>query len=192
MRERASVGARRDRITIDLRGLGVRLQARAASRRMTAAVWVRSAIVAILGDEGGDTLTAVATPAGGRVVKVTVRLRAAHAVQLAALARAADVSQGTYVSSFIDGSPLAPNHADAIAALARSVNQLAALSGDLNALMRLLRRGESAPAVALYRSRVVSLEDDVRRHLSLASRVVAELRPGRQARDRDALRRDRG
>lgn len=176
--------AARDRVTIDLRGMGPRLQAQAAVRRMTAAALVRSAVVAVLDDEPGDRddTTDSGKTSSRHVVKVTLRLSPAHAVALASRARAADVSQGGYVAGLMDGAqpgPLPPDHASAIAALTASTDRLAVMSSDLNAFMRLLGRGSSAE-IERYRAGIMSLADDVRGHLASAATLIAELRSARR------------
>lgn len=124
----------RDRVTIELRGLRERLHTLAAARRLTAAALARKALVALLDDEPSDGDTSYSDTAmrsGGRIVKVTLRLSAAHAAALATRARAADVSQGTYVAGLIHGTPpgpLPPDHTHAVAALVGSTDQLAAMS----------------------------------------------------------------
>ena len=109
----------------------------------------------------------------GPVAKVTVRLSRAHAVALAARARDADVSQGAYVAGLLDGTPppVVPDRAEAVAALLKSTDQLAVISVDINALIRLVRTGSVTQAAA-YRERFLALADDVRSHLALASRLL--------------------
>jgi hypothetical protein len=178
----------RDRVTIELRGMRERLQALAATRKLTTAAFVRKALVAVLDDEpsraddgGRDDIIA---SNGGHVVKVTLRLSEAHAVALASRARAAEVSQGAYVARLIDGvpaEPLPPDHGQAVAALVASTDHLAAMGADLNAFMRLLRRGSSSE-IERYRAGIMSLADDVRCHLALAAPLVAELKSARRHR----------
>lgn len=176
----------RDRVTIELRGLRERLHTLAAARRLTAAALARKALVALLDDEPSDGDTSYSDTAirsGGRIVKVTLRLSAAHAAALATRARAADVSQGTYVAGLIHGTPpgpLPPDHTHAVAALV-GTDQLAAMSTDINAFMRLLGRGSSSE-IERYRAGVMSLADDVRKHLALAAPLVAELKSARRSR----------
>jgi len=177
----------RDRVTIELRGMRDRLQALAAARRMTTAALMRKAVVALLDDEpAGADIACDSTPttSRGRVIKVTLRLSFKHAAALATRARAADVSQGAYVAGLIDGTPpnpLPPDHANAVAALVGSTNQLGAMGADLNAFMRLLVRGSSTE-MERYRAGILSLADDVRSHLALAALLVAELRSARRSR----------
>jgi hypothetical protein len=178
-----TAAAMRDRVTIDLRGMGPQLQAQAAKRQMTAAELVRRAVTAMLDDapceEGGSE--PIDSASGTPVVKVTLRLPVGHAVLLASRARVADVSQGTYVARLIDGTPAqprAPNHTQAVAALMASTDRLAALSADLNAFMRILGR---TPISQLepYRASIRSLASDVRLHLASAAALVAALRATR-------------
>ncbi len=177
----------RDRVTIELRGMRERLQALAEERKMTVAALVRKATVALLDDEpGAADIACNSTPtvSRGGVIKVTLRLSAKHVAALANRARAADISQGAYVAGLIDGmppNPLPPDHTQAVAALGGSTNQLAAMSADLNAFMRLLVRG-SSPEIERYRAGILSLADDVRSHLALAALLVAELKSARRSR----------
>jgi hypothetical protein len=181
----------RDRVTLELRGLRERLKALAASRQMTTAALVRQMLMALLDEEAGEgdthrnlpatvTATVIDTP----VVKVTLRLPAAPARALARRARAADVSQGAYVASLIDGaspSPLPPDHAQTVAALLASTDQLAVIGTDLNAFLRLLGL-RSSSELERYRAGIMSLAEDVRRHLAIAATLVAELRSARRPR----------
>src|SRR5580765_2215987 len=98
----------RERVTIDLRGIGPRLHAHAAARGRTTASVVRAAVVAMLDAEGTSEPEVGAEPAAARAVKVTVRLGAWHAVRLAHCARRAGVSQGTYLAGLLDGMPPSP------------------------------------------------------------------------------------
>ena len=178
----------RERVTIDLRGLGAAVQSRAAAERTTVAALARRAIAAMLDapELQADLVSAVAAAApcvspDGLPVKVTVRMSAPHAVTLATRAHSADVSQGAYVAGLLDNAPpppQPPDHRVAIGALLTSTNQIAALSADLNAVMRLLGRGNPA-ALEPYRASVMSLNKDVQGHLAAASRLMSELKPRR-------------
>ena len=177
----------RDRVTVELRGMRARLQTLAAARQLTLAALVRQGVAQLL-DAGGDVvpISGSDTPAPGEhlIVKITLRLPSVSAAALARRARAADVSKGAYVAGLIDGlppDPLQPDHADAVAALLASTDQLAAISTDLNAFMRLLARGSSSE-IERYRAGVMSLADDVRGHLALVAPLVAALRSARRIR----------
>ncbi len=100
---------------------------------------------------------------------------------LATRAHSADVSQGAYVAGLLDNAPPPPlpsDHRAAIGALLTSTDQLAALSADLNAFMRLLGRGNPA-ALEPYRASVMSLSRNVQVHMAAASRLMSELKPPR-------------
>lgn len=112
-----------------------------------------------------------------RTAKVTVRLPVAHALLLARCARAADVSQGSYLAGLIDSTPVlaSPDRREALAALVRSTDQMAILCTDLNAFMRLLRIG-ARKELEPYRARIASLAADVHSHLEAAGGFLAEVR----------------
>ena len=121
-------------------------------------------------------------PPDGLPVKITMRVSATHAVTLATRAHAADVPQGTYVTGLLDNAPpppRSPDYGEAVRALLSSTDQLAVLSADLNAFMRLLERGNQA-ALEPYRASVMSLNNDVQCHLTAASRLMSELKPARR------------
>ena len=168
----------RERVTIDLRGIGPRLHAHAAARGKTTAATVRAAVVAMLDADGGPhSSSPVADSIDARVVKVTVRLGVLYAVRLARCARRADVSQGTYVEGLLDGLPLSPrsvDHGGAVAALADSTQKVAAMSADIHGFIRLMRNAKPGEAEK-YRVGLMSLSKDVRQHLEVASRLMAGL-----------------
>ncbi len=173
----------RDRVTVDLRGLGARLNAEAADRHMTAAALVRHALVELLGQGPGDEddrhadnahhAADQATP-----IKVTLRMPAVHAVLLARRARAADVSQGRYVASLIEGMPVPPrppDHSRTVTALLTSSDRLAVLAADLSAFLRLVGRVPNSQ-LEPYRASIQALSKDVRAHLATSAELVASLR----------------
>jgi len=171
--------AARERVTIDLRGLAPALKAHAKARRLTVSELARLALATAL-DASPRALQPEATDEpgaeAGQSTKVTVRLRSGVAARLNARARACGLSRGSYLATLIDETPAPP--LAAVAALRASTDQLAAVSADQNELIRLLRdqRLPSEEELDEYTRRIV---DGVRRHLDLASRVVAELRPAR-------------
>ena len=168
----------RERVTIDLRGIGLRLHAHAAARGKTTASVVRAAVIATLDAEGALEEPAVgAERVYARAVKVTVRLGVWHAVRLAHCARKAGVSQGTYLAGLLDGVPPSPrpiDHGAAVAALADSTQKVAAMSADIHGFLRLMRNAKAGEAEK-YRATLMSLSKDVRLHLEVASRLMAEL-----------------
>lgn len=86
-------GPSRDRVTVDLRGVGERLRAQATARRMSTGAFVRRAVVLQL-EDAANPAEELVPAAVGAVVKLTLRVSAAHGVALATRARQADTSQG--------------------------------------------------------------------------------------------------
>ena len=169
---------KRQRVTIDLRGIGPRLDGHAATRGKTIAAVVRTAVVAMLDAQGTvEAPDRVAGQSDTRAVKVTVRMGAFHAVRLLQCARRVGVSQGTYLEGLLDGQPPAPKSADhgaAVSALANSTQRVAAMSTDIHALLRLASNCASEEAQR-SRESLTSLSTDVRTHLEIASRLMAGL-----------------
>ena len=168
----------RERVTIDLRGIGPRLHAHAAARGRTTASVVRAAVVAMLDAEGASEEPGVgAERVDARAVKVTVRMGAWDAVRLGHCARKAGVSQGIYLAGLLDGVPSGPrsiDHGAAVAALADSTQKVAAMSADIHGFLRLMRNFKANEAEK-YRATLMSLSNDVRLHLEVASRLMAGL-----------------
>ena len=182
---------RRDRVTADLRGARARVQEHAAAQGITVAAFVRQAVLEATNqplaqtEEGAD-----AGPSSRRgIVKVTLRLPAVHALLLGRRARAAELSQGTYVARLIDDAPppaAPPDRREALRQLVRATDQLASIGTDLNAFMRLVRGGKSQQMES-YRAGIISLSSDVRRHLSVLSGYLADIN-GSSPRDPGATR----
>lgn len=182
-------------VTVDMRGLKAALVARAQVERVSVSVVVRRAIEHELGVSNASTQpeadSLTAAPAGA-IVKLSIRLKGAEAEQLDASARRAGLSRGAFLSGLLANVPSlsgdASGRLDCLAALTASSAELATLSRDVRHLTALLRQGE-VRAAQEYRRMLDTLGDDVRAHLSLAARVLAQLRPARQSRSGDAPRR---
>ncbi|MGH7186796.1 MAG: hypothetical protein ACREIB_11040 [Pseudomonadota bacterium] len=178
---RVPTGASRERVSVELRGLGPAIRAHAKDRRLSIAALVRTAVVAMLKrspiavEEPGFTAEAVLD----QPIKLTIRMHPGVARQFAGRARASGLSYGAYLTTLVDGTPaaaLSPDHKQAVTALSISTDQLAAIAADVNESMRLIRRG-TAPSVQQFNERMTGLAEDVRRHLGVASRLMAELKP---------------
>lgn len=184
-------GTHRERVSIDLRGHGPALNAIAQSRHVTVAAFVRTVLAEWLetrsvADAGQGTVDVLAAPVSFQkehtVIKVTLRMPAGYAAKLARAARAAELSQGLYVARLIIAqppAPVAPDQRENRAALVRSTATLAAMSGDLQALMRLLRQ-RSSPELAACEAMVAQLSEAVLRQLAAASPLIAVLAPSRR------------
>ena len=171
--------APRDRVTIDLRGLGPALKAHARARDLRVSDVARMALVAALKtaeSEAAVQVTGLPDAAGDGTVQLTIRLRRGVAARLTARARACGLSKGAYLMTLIDEVPAPPR---AVAtALGTSTERLAVVSWDLNQLIRTLRR-DTTSSSRLIDDWLRPALGDVRRHLGLASRLMSELRPRR-------------
>ena len=128
-------------------------------------------------DDGGQA-GVDAAPIGARPVKLGFRISADLSALLTTRARECGLSQAAYLARLIAGSPT-PS-LDVVVTLGSSADRLATVSADLNELIRVLRRDASSSG-ALVEQLLKPLTDDLREHLRLASRVVAELRAARTA-----------
>lgn len=176
----------RDRVTVDLRGAGPVIQQRAAAQGVTVAALVRRAVVVLAESPEAEAAgpASVDRTEDGALVKVTLRLPSAHALLLASRSRRAEVSQGIYIASLLEGHALpaaSPDRREAIAALSRSTDQLAMLGIDLNGFMRLLGRVPD-DRLEPYRAGVRSLSTRVQQHLDLASQLLIDLQQATPAR----------
>jgi hypothetical protein len=178
-----------DFVTVDMRGLKAALVARAQAQRVSVSVLVRGAVARELGlAEGAEFQQPTAQAIGpwtATSVKLSIRMTPAEAAQLAAGACAAGLSRGAYLSGLITNVPVltsGANRADHIATLIASSAELSTLSRNIHQLTSLLREGNVRPAL-VYRDMLDTLAGDVRRHLTLAASVLADLRPRSRSAD---------
>lgn len=177
---RAVRSSAREYFTVDLRGLRAALAARAAADAMTESDVLRSALVAKLGPDAIalKPSSSVAPIAQHRsCAKLSVRLPSVAAHRLDQNSRAAGMSRGAYLARLIDGVAPVLASSDRIAlakALNSSAEELAVLSRDIRQVTELLRRG-SVESARRYRARMDTLDADVRAHLELDAKVLAEL-----------------
>ena len=169
----------RDRVTIDLRGIGEAMREAAAARTQTLAAFARDALVTAAASQSLAVERLDREDQGARsVTKLHLRMHGCEAEALVVNARLLGLSYGEYVGRLVVGTPLpapiAQRAADR-AALRQSTDQLAVLAGDINAVIRLIRSGKPGEAAREYGDHMLGLEADVRRHLDLASRLVAGL-----------------
>jgi len=179
-------GTSRDRVTIDLRGIGDAVRAAAACRGMSIAQLVRRAVVMSLDLHAPATVAPMKSGSDGQTpdqrptretAKLTLRLSQAHADALMLNAGALGLSYGDYVARLVAGSrlpqPVAERQADRAALLA-SNDRMAALSTDLVALVTLLRQAKVEQARP-YRDRLETADAEIRRHLDRASALINRL-----------------
>ena len=172
-----------DFVTVDMRGLKAALVARAHAARVSVSVLVRGAVARDLGlavecePQRADVPSLGAS--GTASVKLSIRMTAEEARQLAAGARAAGLSRGAYLAGLVANVPVLSNgggRAEHIAALMASSAELSTLSRNIHRLTVLLRQANVEPARP-YREMMDTLAGDVRSHLELAARALADLQP---------------
>ena len=89
------------------------------------------------------------------------------------------MNPGDYVGNLVAGVPVllgGANHTDCLATLVASSAELSTLSRNIRHLTSLLREG-NVRAAKEYREMLNTLAGDVRGHLTLAARLLADLRP---------------
>lgn len=172
-----------DFVTVDMRGLKAALVARAQAERVSVSVLVRGAVARDLGLAAEGEPGHVDVPGGAASnatsVKLSIRMTAEEARQLAAGATTAGLSRGAYLAGLIANVPVlstGAGRAEHIATLMASSAELSTLSRNVHRLTALLRQADVEPARP-YREMLDTLADDVRRHLELAARVLADLQP---------------
>ena len=168
-------------VTVDLRGLKAALVARAQVERVSVSLLVRSAVAAHLELPAVAKERPLAAPTG-EIAKLSIRLTQAEVAQLAKGAASAGLSRGAYLSGVIASVPVltaGASRADYLTALIASTAELSTLSRNIRQLTSLLSQHDVKPAHQ-YRAMLDTLTGDIRRHLTLASRVLADLQPGRR------------
>jgi hypothetical protein len=178
-----------DFVTVDMRGLKAALVARAQSERVSVSVLVRAAVARDLGlatvAEPGRMVDPAGAASRAACVKLSIRMTPEEAEQLAAGARAAGLSRGAYLAGLVANVPVLSgggSRVDHLAALIESSAELSTLSRNIHHLTSLLREGNARPAL-VYRDMLDTLAGDVRRHLTLAAGVLADLRPRSRSAD---------
>ena len=165
----------RDRVGVDLRGIGDAVRAAAHARHSTIAAFVRDALVEVIGRPVPASERIPAEFGGTEIVKLSLRMHQHEAEALILSAGGLGLSYGEYVARLVMQVPLpmpAAERAADRAALTASCDNLAALSVDLAAFMRLLRTGKS-DEVEKYRRRIETVDFEIRRHLDRASALIA-------------------
>ncbi len=172
----------RDRISVDLRGLKAALFEQARARGVSPSDLVRAALADAI-DQAESPITE--RSANGDVVpdehrmRLSLRMTRRETLATMTAARAAGLSPGAYVAGLVAGVPVLTSgttRSDYLAALIASCAELSTLSRNLHHLTSLLRQG-SVRAAQEYREMLDTVADDVREHLTLASAVLADLRP---------------
>ena len=147
-----------DFVTVDMRGLKAALVARAQAERVSVSVLVRGAVARDLGvaadGEAGRMDESTEHPSSARAVKLSIRMSAEEARQLAAGARAAGLSRGAYLAGLLANVPVLSaggGRTEHIATLMASCAELSTLSRNVHRLTALLRQANVEPASVLSR-----------------------------------------
>lgn len=173
-----------DFVTVDMRGLKAAVVARAESERVSVSAFVRRAIACKL-KANVPNVGQSRCSKGSLATKVSIRLTAEEAQQLAARAHANGISMGALLARLVAGIAVfsgGGDCADTRAALVESSAELSTLNRNIHHLTLLLAQG-SVQAAQEYRAMLETLRDQVRRHLRLASAMLAEFRPRRVSRE---------
>jgi hypothetical protein len=168
-------GASRDRVTIDLRGIGPSVRAAASARRLRVAAYARLALAEASSEPTAPLPAATPIERSGAVMKVTLRLDPLDAELLLLGAAQVGLSYGAFVARLLRGTPLPAPLTERVKdrdALIVSSDHLATLVADLASLIRTLKRFEGEGAIR-FGAAAEALMADVRLHLELASRVVS-------------------
>lgn len=174
----AMAAALRDRVTIDLRGIGNAVREAAKCRGATLAVFARQALVDAMGPRAAVATSLGFTPPGSALgtVKLTLRLSQPDAEAMILSAGALGLSYGEYVAKLVNGTPLPAPAAEREvdrAALLASTDHLSVIATDLHAFMRVLVKFD-VRGMEPYRERMHLLDTDIRRHLALATTLMAD------------------
>ena len=178
----------RDRISVDLQGLKVALCERAQAAGILPSALVREALADALGKPTayGVLRDSYARPVlNASRARLSLRMTRAQAEAVVKAAHRVGMSPGDYVANLVAGVPVltgGASRAEHVAALITSCAELSSFSRNVHRLASLLREG-SFRAVQEYQVMLDMLAGDVEAHLTLASRVLAELRPRDRAGD---------
>jgi hypothetical protein len=165
----------RDRVTIDLCGIGDAARAAAQARDAGGLRSPSTHCRLALRRRRTPSPRRTAGEAGG-TVKLSVRLSPDDSAVLATQAAMLGLSQARLIALLIRRAELPKRSIERDAdrsALRASTEQLATLSVDLQQFLRLLRRG-SSEGVARYAERLQAVDVDLRAHISRASAFLAD------------------
>lgn len=172
----------RDRISVDLRGLKAALLDRAQALGVSPSGLVRTTLAEALGHAEVihlDQSTPSLRSGNSDRMRLCLRMSREQARTTMDAARRAGMYPGDYVGSLVANVPVLSaggNRAEHIATLSASSAELSTLSRNIYQLTALLRQSDAASA-RKYREMLDTLAGDVRSHLALAARVLADLQP---------------
>lgn len=166
-------------VTVDMRDLKSALIASSRIRRVSVSSLIRDYVATGLGLAAPE-VEAEPLPSGDSRsrVKVAIRMTGSEAHRFAQGAKRAGISRAAYLAELIAGAPHAIDGATRIeqmALLAAANAELSTHSRNVRHLASLLNQG-SVEAAREYKVMLDGMADDVRLHLSLSTRLLAELR----------------
>lgn len=169
-------------VTVDMRDLKVALIERSRMTRMSVSSLVRNFVATGLGREKKSVSADLALARNPlRTVKLSIRISAAEAMQLSEGATRAGLSRPAYLAELIARPPQIISsvmRSEQLALVAATNAELSTLSRNLRHLTTLLSRS-SWQAAHEYRGMLDTMAGNVRRHLSLSSALLGEMRPRR-------------
>jgi hypothetical protein len=168
----------RDRVTIDLCGIGDAVRSAASAQGVSVAVLARSALIEALPHDAAALLPRAEPILDlGSTIKLSVRLSSADSAALATQAAAAGLSQARLVALLIRRAelpmPAAERRAE-LASLRSSNDELATIAADVSLFVHALSR-PGLTALAPLRQRMVNLDADIARHLQIAAALLARM-----------------
>lgn len=177
-------------VTVDMRGLKAALVVRSQEKQLSVSMLVRSAVARDLGlaepDHRHPADAVAARTSKLSRVKLSIRMSHDDAKQLAACAQAAGLSRDAFLAGLVAEVPVLSgggSRKEHVTALIASSAELSTFSRNIRHLSALLRQAD-AEAARLYRSMLDSLAGEIRGHLELAARTLADLQP--RANDRSS------
>jgi hypothetical protein len=172
----------RDRISVDLHGLKAALFDRAQALGVSPSGLVRATLAEALGHAGRiniDRPRSSLCSGNGDRMRLCLRMSREQARATMEAARRAGMNPGDYVGSLVANVPVlssGSSRAEHVTTLIASSAELSTLSRNIHRLTALLRQANVEPA-RQYREMLDTLAGDVRSHLELAARVLADLQP---------------
>ena len=172
----------RDRLSVDLHGLKAALFERAQALGVSPSGLVRTTLAEALGQAGNVNLERASPPqlrGSGDRVRLCLRMSREQVRLTLEASRRAGLRTGDYIGGLVTNVPVLSaggSRAEHIAALRSSSAELSTLSRNIHRLTALLRQA-NVELARPYREMLDTLAGDVRRHLALAARVLADLQP---------------
>ena len=179
-----SASTSRDLLTVDLRGMKAALLEGARVRGVLPSDFVRASLADALGlPEATPVRRTPRSPsiAQGQKARLSLRMTLDQATEILAHAKAAGLSPGAYVAGLVAEIPMVTGGAapaEHLAALVSSTAEMSTLARHLGRLGDVLRAG-SSQAGCEHHQLLSSAAEHARRHIALASAVLADMRPRR-------------